>query len=100
MLRKIEELYNEITQRETLVNVFPVLNENNQNPLNFLEWATYYGVFTDEVFFTLLQERVETTIKEKGICALSFFLRSHYITGYFDREVMFLLSLYNLSSST
>jgi hypothetical protein len=100
MLRKIEDLYNDNTQRETLVNVFPVLNEINQDPLNFLAWATYYGVFTDESFFTLLQKRVETTIKEKGICALSFFLRSHYITGYFDKEVIFPLSLYNLSSST
>ncbi len=97
MLHKIEGLYNNLTKRETLVKVFP---PDSHNPVNFLSWATHHGVFTDEDFFTILQERVETTIKEQGICALSFYLRSHYITGCFDGEVIIPLSLCNLSSST
>jgi hypothetical protein len=97
MLHKIAGLYNNLPKRETFVKVFP---PDSHNPVNFLTWTPYNGVFTDEDFFARLQERVETTVEEQGICALSFYLRSHYITGCFDGEVIIPLSLCNLSSST
>jgi hypothetical protein len=95
MLHVIAGLYNNVTMREPLVKVFP---RDNHNPVNFLTWSTFHGVFTNEDFFKLLQERVEATIKKRGICALSFYLRSHYITGYFNTQVpIFLFVTYLLA---
>jgi hypothetical protein len=88
MLHVIAGLYKNITTREPFVQVFP---RDNHNPVNFLTWSTFHGLFTNEDFFKLLQERVEATIQERGICALSFYLRSHYITGYFDTQVLIFL---------
>jgi hypothetical protein len=48
MLHKIVGLYNNLTKRETLVKLFP---PDSHNPVNFLSWTTYHGVFTDEDFF-------------------------------------------------